>query len=1027
MQETHQNLISQNDFSTVVAHYEAKRSKDRGYQSEEALEKAFIQDLQLQGYEYASHIKDYPSLKENLKTQLERLNNVTFSNKEWERFYKTSLANTQKDFKQKTKMIQEKGHTELLERDDGSEKNIKLLDTHNLHNNHLQIINQFHNDEGSYKNRYDVSILVNGLPLVHIELKKRGVQLKEAFNQIKRYARESFSKGDALFEYVQIFVISNGTQTKYYSNSTQYSQDKSKSKQNASFSFTMFWSDSKNNIILDLEDFTKTFFSKRTLLAILTRFCVFNTDDILLIMRPYQIAASERILEKITIAHNHKLYGSKESGGYIWHSTGSGKTLTSFKTAQLACELPFIKKVLFVVDRKDLDYQTMKEYDKFQKGAANSTKNTNELQKALENSQSKIIITTIQKLSIFVNKYKKHSIFDEEVVIIFDECHRSQFGDMHRLITKAFKKYYLFGFSGTPIMKENAPSGKYSTIKDKDTLGNETQKALVQTTETTFGICLHTYTIVNAIKDENVLPFRVEYINTIKEKEIQELESKEQVNSIDTKSALNNPERIATIVEYILTHFDSKTLRNKHYSLEEKRLKGFNSIFATQEVEAAKAYYAEFKKQQEHKPKQERLKIGIIYSYIANENLDELDSGADTKSSKEFLESAIKDYNAIFGTSFDTSVFENYYKDISKRLKDKELDILIVVNMFLTGFDAKTLNTLWVDKNLKYHSLMQAFSRTNRIYNEVKNFGNVVCFRNLEQATNDSLKLYGDKKTQSIALLRSFKDYLEGYTDENQTYHKGYKELTKELKENFSLSSFPLSTDTEEKDFIKLFNRILKLENILRVFDEFSQISTLTHADKQDYQSHYVDIWERIRPAKATPTRIDDDIVFEIELIKQVEVNVEYIMFLLQTYSNKQDSKIKQEILKSLESSPSLRNKKELLREFLELLSGSKSEDFDSLFKAFIKDKYKEHLQKLIESENLQKEKAKDFLYNAIKIGEFQELGVEISEVLPKMSIFAGGKQKEENEAKRKNVIAQMREFFDRFKEFAYILVEETK
>lgn len=1025
MQETDKSLVSQNDFSTVVAHYEAKKSKDRGYQSEEALEKAFIQDLQLQGYEYASHIKDYPSLKENLKTQLERLNNVTFSNKEWERFYKTSLANTQKDFKQKTKMIQEKGHTELLERDDGSEKNIKLLDTHNLHNNHLQIINQFHNNEGSYKNRYDVSILVNGLPLVHIELKKRGVQLKEAFNQIKRYARESFSKGDALFEYVQIFVISNGTQTKYYSNSTQYSQDKKQSKQNASFSFTMFWSDSKNNIILDLEDFTKTFFSKRTLLAILTRFCVFNTDEILLIMRPYQIAASERILEKITIAHNHKLYGSKESGGYIWHSTGSGKTLTSFKTAQLACELPFIKKVLFVVDRKDLDYQTMKEYDKFQKGAANGTKNTTELQKALENSQSKIIITTIQKLSIFVNKYKKHSIFDEEVVIIFDECHRSQFGDMHRLITQAFKKYYLFGFSGTPIMKENAPSGKIA-IKIKDEFNNEITKATKQTTEATFGICLHTYTIVNAIKDENVLPFRVEYINTIKEKEIKDLESKEQVNSIDTKSALNNPKRIAKIVEYILTHFDSKTFRNKHHSLEGKRLKGFNSIFATQEVEAAKAYYAEFKKQQEHKPKQERLKIGIIYSYAVNEDTDELDSGADTKSSKEFLESAIKDYNAIFGTSFDTSVFENYYKDISKRLKEKELDILIVVNMFLTGFDAKTLNTLWVDKNLKYHSLIQAFSRTNRIYNEVKNFGNIVCFRNLEAATNYSLSLYGDSQTQSIALLRTFRDYFEGYTDENGTKHKGYKELIKELEKIFPLQSFPLSTQTQEKEFIKLFNHILKLENILRVFDEFSQNTTFAHADKQDYQSHYVDIWEKLRGTRSKLVApIDDDIVFEIELIKQVEVNVEYIMFLLQTYNNNQDSKTKQEILRSLDSSPSLRNKKELLREFLELLSGSKNEDFDSLFKSFIKDKYKEHLQKLIESESLQSDKAKSFLYNAIKIGEFQELGVEISEVLPKMSIFAGGKQKEENEAKRKNAIAQMREFFERFKEFAYILVEE--
>ncbi len=1024
--QNHQSLISQNDFNTVIGYYESKNKKDRAYQSEEALEQSLIQDLQLQGYEYASHIKDYSTLKANLKAQLERLNNIAFSDQEWQRFYKASLANTQKDFTQKTKMLQTKGHTELLECDDGSYKNIKLLDTYNLHNNHLQVINQFKNNSGKYENRYDVSILVNGLPLVHIELKKRGVQLKEAFNQIKRYTRESFNKGDGLFEYVQIFVISNGTQTKYYSNSTRYSQDNATSSQSASFNFTMYWSDSKNNIILDLEDFTKTFFSKHSLLAILTRFCVFNTDDVLLIMRPYQIAASERILEKITMAHNHKLYGSRESGGYIWHSTGSGKTLTSFKTAQLACELPFIKKVLFVVDRKDLDYQTMREYDKFQKGAANGTKDTNELQKRLEDPQSKIIITTIQKLSIFVNKYKKHSIFDEEVVIIFDECHRSQFGDMHIAITKTFKKYYLFGFSGTPIMQENAPSGKYTTIKQKDILGNETQKALAQTTQTTFGQCLHTYTIVNAIKDENVLPFRVEYINTIKEKEIKEAEI-EQVSSIDTKSALNNHKRISKITQYILTHFDSKTFRNKHHSLEGKRLKGFNSIFATQEVEAAKAYYTEFKKQQEHKREQERLKVGIIYSYVANEDLDDLDFGASTQSSKEFLESAIKDYNAIFNTNFDISKFENYYKDVSKRLKSKELDMLIVVNMFLTGFDAKTLNTLWVDKNLTYHSLMQAFSRTNRICNEVKKFGNIVCFRNLEQATNDSLKLYGDQQTQSIALLRTFKEYLEGYIDENQAYHKGYKELTQELKEAFPLSSFPLSTQEQKKEFIELFNHILKLENILSVFDEFSEVKELMPLDKQDYQSHYVDLWGEIRSPKTSTAPIDDDIVFEIELLKQIEVNVEYILFLLQEYNTKQDEKKRQEILRALDSSPSLRNKKELLKEFLDLLSGNNATDFHSLFKDFIKEKYEQNLQNLIESEILQNQKARAFLHNAIKIGEFQEFGVEISEVLPKMSIFAGGKQKEENEAKRKNVIAQMREFFDRFKEFAYILVEETK
>lgn len=1014
-------LLSQNDLSTVIACYESQRRSDESYQSENDLEISLINDLTNQGYEYAKHIKDYASLKQNLKEKLENLNNIQFSQSEWERFYKNVLR--QKTLVQKTQMIQQDLHTEILERDNGETKNIKLINTRDINKNHLQVINQFENNDGKYKNRYDVTLLVNGLPLVHIELKRRGVDLKEAFNQINRYSRNSFSAGDGLFEYIQIFVISNGTKTKYYSNSTRYG---SKS-QNCDFSFSMYWSDARNRIILDLEDFTRTFFAKHTILSILTKFCVFDTNETLLVMRPYQIAASERILEKITMAHNHKLYGSIDSGGYIWHTTGSGKTLTSFKTAQLASKLEFIKKVLFVVDRKDLDYQTMKEYDRFQKGAANSTKNTKELESALKNPESKIIITTIQKLSIFVKKNKGHSVFNDEIVIIFDECHRSQFGDMHKLITKEFKKYYLFGFSGTPIMEENAPSGKYTTIKEKDIFGNEVKKAALQTTDTTFGKCLHTYTIVNAIRDDNVLPFMVRYVSTMKEKNILTQEAQEEVSGINKDSALKNPKRLHNIVEYILEHFDEQTKRREDYRLEGKKVNGFNAIFATQDVEAARLYYKEFQTQLESMPEIKKLKVGIIYSYGANENDDEIDQGADNKDSREFLDSAIDDYNAMFGTNFSTQNFDNYYKDVAKKLKDKELDLLIVVNMFLTGFDAKTLNTLWVDKNLKYHSLIQSFSRTNRILNKVKTFGNIVCFRNLEKATNESLKLYGDEEQiQSIVLLKSFKDYLEGYIDANGEKHRGYKEAVEILKQQFPIDKLSMLVKKDDKkNFIELFNEILKLENILSAFDEFRGLDTLSERDKQDYKSHYLDLYETLRSKNIDNAPIDDEIVFEMDLIKQVEVSVEYIMFLLEQYHKEknQGKEHKIEILKIIESSPSLRNKRELLREFLEILDGNRGEDFDAQFREFIKAKYEKNLQDLIKNENLEPQKTLDFMQHSLKIKEFQESGTDIQEILPRFSIFASGKEGERLNLEREKKKYKIRELFEIFKEFSAYLV----
>ena len=790
------NIIVSTAEATVVSEYEPQLTRSDAYQSEAALEAAFIKQLTEQGYTYLQ-INSSDELVKNLREQLEKLNGFKFSDEEWKRFFTQNLANSNDGIVEKTRLIQE-DNVQVLKRDDGSSKNITLIDKKNIHNNSLQVINQYVENSGNYDNRYDVTILVNGFPLVHIELKRRGVALKEAFNQIERYQRDSFWAASGLYEYVQLFVISNGTRTKYYSNTTRISAIKERNgkkkvqKTSSSFEFTSFWADANNKVIPDLVDFTRTFFQKHTLLNIITKYCVLTSENLLLVMRPYQIAATERILNRIEVATNYKKMGKIAAGGYIWHTTGSGKTLTSFKTAQLASRLPYVDKVLFVVDRKDLDYQTMKEYDRFERGAANGNRNTKILQRQLEDKDAKgnpheykIIVTTIQKLDNFITKNPKHPVLDKHMVLIFDECHRSQFGDMHQKIVKFFKKYHIFGFTGTPIFAKNAKSG-----------GNPN----LRTTQQAFGDKLHTYTIVDAINDGNVLPFRIDYINTVKKKDGS---TDKQVEAINTDSALLAPERISEVVTYILDHFDHKTKRNNGFytfskltniadvarnqdTKEEKhkvRLNGFNSIFAVSSIDAAKLYYMEFKRQMAEHP-EKALKIATIYSYGQNEDdpdgfIDDEESddtdGLDL-TSREFLEAAIKDYNEMFNTAYDTSSdkFPNYYKDLSLRMKNREVDLLIVVNMFLTGFDATTLNTLWVDKNLKQHGLIQSFSRTNRILNSVKTFGNIVCFRNLQKETDDAIALFGDKNASGIVLMKSYNDYYYGYDDENGKHQKGY-------------------------------------------------------------------------------------------------------------------------------------------------------------------------------------------------------------------------------------------------------------
>lgn len=999
------NVIVSSTESTVVAEYTARYDHSGSYQSEAALENEFIRVLQTQGYEYLK-IHDEEALVSNLRKQLELLNSYTFSDNEWKRFFTECIASSNEGIVEKTKKIQ-MDHVQILKRDDGSTKNIYLLDKKNIHNNRLQVINQYEEAEGTHDTRYDVTILVNGLPLVHVELKRRGVAIREAFNQIKRYQRDSFWAASGLFEYVQIFIISNGTHTKYYSNTTRASHikesgegERRKSKKTSnSFEFTSFWADGNNKAIADLMDFTKTFLAKHTLLNVLTKYCVFTSEDLLLVMRPYQIMATERILSRIEISTNYKKTGTLDAGGYVWHTTGSGKTLTSFKTAQLASALPYVDKVLFVVDRKDLDYQTMREYDRFQKGAANSNTSTRILQKQLEDSTSHIIITTIQKLDVFISKNKGHELFKKHFVIIFDECHRSQFGEMHTKIVKSFKKYHLFGFTGTPIFAVNAGSS-----------GNP----LMRTTPQAFGEKLHTYTIVDAINDGNVLPFRIDYVNTVKMKA--DVKDKD-VSSIDTEKAMADPARIREIVGYILDHFDQKTKRNMFYSLQGQRVSGFNSILAVSSIEIAKKYYTELKK--ETALRGQRLNIATIFSFSANEADPEdvfPDEDFDTESldqtSREFLESAIRDYNEDFNTSFGTSSdkFQNYYKDLSLRMKKREVDLLIVVNMFLTGFDATTLNTLWVDKNLKQHGLIQAFSRTNRILNSVKTFGNIVCFRDLQEATDEAIALFGDKDAESIVLLKSYNDYYEGY-DENGKHQPGYEELIDELCLRFPLGE-QIYGEQSQKDFIKLFGTILRLKNILTAFDDFENNEILTLRDYQDYQSVYIDLYQELTKDKGTEKeKINEDIEFELELIRQVEINIDYILMLVAKYhqTNCEDKSILVSIDKAISSSMQLRSKKELIEHFIDTVNTATNVDED--WRKFVSEQKETDLNQLITEEKLKQEETKRLMDNSFRDGLLKTTGTDIDKIMPPVSRFGGGNRT----AKKQSVIEKLMDFFDKY------------
>ncbi len=1002
------NLVAESTQSTVVAEYTPNGKRISDYQSEAELENAFIEQLKTQAYEYVA-ITSEADLVLNLRKQLEKLNNFNFTDGEWSNFFNSEISNPNQNIEDKTATIQE-DHIKNLVREDGSIKNVYLLKKDNIHDNSLQIINQYATEDGQRANRYDVTILVNGLPLIHVELKRRGVAIQEAFNQINRYQRESFWASSGLFEYVQLFVISNGTHTKYYSNTTRYQHIKDanegaskKGKRTSnSFEFTSWWADATNKPITDLMDFAKTFFAKHAVLNILTKYCVFTTDHLLLVMRPYQIVATEKILNKIEISTNYKKLGTVEAGGYIWHTTGSGKTLTSFKTAQLASKLPYIDKVLFVVDRKDLDYQTMKEYDKFAKGAANSNTSTAILKKQLEDPNANIIITTIQKLDRFIGKNKGHNIFDGHVVIIFDECHRSQFGEMHAAITKAFNNYHLFGFTGTPIFAINSSSGGRIDFK---------------TTEQAFGEKLHTYTIVNAIADKNVLPFKVDYISTVKEAE--NIEDK-KVSDIDREAILAAPERLENIVRYICEHFDQKTKRNSFYKIKERRLAGFNSIFAVSSIDVAKKYYAEFKKQLLNLPSDKRLKIAIIYSFGVNdEDADGLvdENSEDTSgldlSSRDFLENAITDYNVMFGTSYDTSSdkFQNYYKDVSQRVKDREIDILIVVNMFLTGFDATTLNTLWVDKNLRLHGLLQAYSRTNRILNSVKTFGNIVCFRNLEKATNESISLFGDKEASGIVLLKSYAEYYNGYKDGNKEV-RGYVSLVDELMEKFPVG-VRIDSEQAQKEFIKLYSNILRLRNILTTFDEFAKDEIFTEYDIQDYHSMYIDLYNEFRKAKESEKEnVNDDVVFEMELIKQVDINIDYILGLIKKYheDHTKNREILVDINKAIDASVELRNKKDLINQFISSLDINSVVDAD--WHSFMNKKKVEELEQIIKTEELDYEATYKFIKNSFRDGSIAVSGTAITKVLPPVSRFSPDGERTK---KRETVLTKLTNFFERF------------
>ena len=977
----------------VLARFEKPERRVEEYQTESQLEENMINNLVSQGYERLD-VRSMDDLYANLRVQIEKLNDIKFSDSEWKRFLLEYLDAPNDGIIEKTRKIQE-NHIYDFIFDDGRLRNIKIIDKKNIHNNHLQVVNQV----TVAKNRYDVSILVNGLPLVHIELKKRGVNIREAFNQIQRYEDESFNLDNSLYKFVQIFVISNGTYTRYFANTTE--RDKS------NYEFTCEWADAKNRVIADLEDFTATFFEKRTILEILTKYCIFNSRNVLLIMRPYQIAATERLLWRINSSFENKKAGSVEAGGFIWHTTGSGKTLTSFKSARLATELDYIDKVFFVVDRKDLDYQTMREYQKFQKDSVNGSKDTKELKVSIEKQDNKIVVTTIQKLNEFVKSNKGHEIYNKHCVFIYDECHRSQFGLAQKNIQSLFKHYYQFGFTGTPILVENSIDGK-------------------TTTASVFGAQLHSYVITDAIRDGKVLKFKIDY-NSInpKFKSSEEETDDEKLKSLENKMFLH-PERITEITKYILDKFDSKTYRNTQYTVKDKRINGFNAMFAVQSVDAAKMYYEEFKKQQANLPEDKKLKVATIFSYAPNEERasgeieeESMSSSAMSTTAKQFLTNVVEDYNSFFQTNFtiDGNGFENYYKDLSSRVRNKEVDLLIVVGMFLTGFDAPTMNTLFVDKNLRYHGLIQAFSRTNRILNKMKAFGNVVCFRNLEKATKDAVKLFGDENSINVIIERSYDEYINGFTDEDTgVVFKGYKELCEEIIEKFS-DPTEIKLEKDKKEFAKLFGEILKRENILRNYDEFSSFEKIiSERLKQDMTSTYIKIKEeRISPK---PPIIDpdgpvidfSDVEFHIDLLKTEEVNLDYILALILEKAKEQGTNnetLKEEIRRLIRSSLGTRAKEELIIEFInrtDLTKFDKNEDILEAFYEYAKIEKEQKINKLISEENL-KEKSKKFIEKSISRGYVAQSGTELDDVLPPVGRRGGAR-----EAKKQSVLSKLKD-----------------
>ena len=972
----------------ILAKYEKESSAhDKAYQSEADLERELIENLISQGYERfkASSNEDF---YRNLRDKIEKLNKVSFTDEEWRRFLTEYLDAPNDGIVEKTRKIQE-NYIYDFKFDNGDLKNIKIIDKKNIHNNYMQVMNQFSVD-GRHKNRYDVTILVNGLPLVHIELKKRGVSMHEAFDQIHKYSKESFNINNSLYKFVQIFVISNGTLTRYFANTLERNKN--------NYEFTCEWADAKNKSIHDLVDFTKTFFEKRVILEVLTKYCVFNSQNVLMIMRPYQIAATERILWKIKSSHENKSYGSAAAGGFIWHTTGSGKTLTSFKTARLATDLDFIDKVFFVVDRKDLDYQTMNEYKKFQEDSVNGSKDTKELKKSIEKDDNRIVVTTIQKLNEFVKKYPEHEIYDKECVLIYDECHRSQFGDAQKNIRRSFKKYYQFGFTGTPIFAENSLSG--------------------ETTSSIFGAQLHSYVITDAIRDGKVLKFKVDY-NNIKSKfkEAEKESDEKELKKYENKMLLH-PERISEITKYILDIYDTKTHRNVCYDRDEKRLNGFNAMFAVQSVEAAKLYYEEFEKQQMDLPEDKKLKVASIFSFQANEEQASIGEIADenfnpsamNSSAKEFLDRIIADYNKSFGTNYSTEAgeFQNYYKDLSRRVKEKEVDLLIVVGMFLTGFDAPTLNTLFVDKNLRYHGLIQAFSRTNRILNKVKAFGNIVCFRDLEKATEDAIKTFGDENSVNIILENSFEDYMNGFKDKDSgKVIKGYIEISNELVQKFPEPT-EIELDADKKEFVQLFGELLKSENILRNFDEFQNVDKIiSERLMQDMKSVYVDIRENITKRRnyddAQKTDIDfSDVEFQIDLLKTDEINLDYILkLILEKYKEHDDIEVlKAEVKRAIRSSLGTRAKEELIMSYINSTRLSELKTNDDIVESFYEFARKEkakNVDELISEERLNND-AKRFIEKSIAKGYVDYAGDELDSILPPTSRRGGLREKKKGE-----------------------------